>query len=151
MGLMDPLYDNYVTIFLSRYIQRMSLVGFFMTIDNILAIFLIPLVSAWSDRTHTRIGRRMPYILVLLALTAILFGAIPYADGVSLAAVLTTLILLKCNLNCGARAIVALMPDSIPEFLALSEWLLITKGGIASIVEQSDSPGSWTSTRHCHC
>jgi len=39
MGLMDPLYDTYVPIFLSRYIDRMSMVGFFMTIDNILAIF----------------------------------------------------------------------------------------------------------------
>jgi len=28
MGLMDPLYDTYVPIFLSKYLRSMSLVGF---------------------------------------------------------------------------------------------------------------------------
>jgi MFS family permease len=135
MGLMDPLYDNYVTIFLSRYIQKMSLVGFLMTIDNILAIFLIPIVSAWSDRTHTRIGRRMPYILVLLPLTALLFGAIPYAAGVSLAVLLTTLILLNVTKQSVRGPIVALMPDTIPaDYRSEANGVINTMGGIASIV-----------------
>ena len=95
MGLMDPLYDTYVPIFLSKYISSMSLVGFFMTIDNILAIFLIPLVSAWSDHTLTGIGRRMPYILILLPLSALLFGSVPYAAGASLGALIAILLLLN--------------------------------------------------------
>ena len=66
MGLMDPLYDSYVTIFLSKYIPYKSIVGILMSLDNIFAIFLIPLVSAWSDKTRTPIGRRMPWIALLL-------------------------------------------------------------------------------------
>ena len=38
MGLMDPLYDNYVPIFLGYYIEQNSLIGLVMTLDNILAI-----------------------------------------------------------------------------------------------------------------
>ncbi len=34
-----------------------------MSIDNVLAIFMLPLFGAISDRTHTRLGKRTPYIL----------------------------------------------------------------------------------------
>ena len=34
-----------------------------MSIDNILAIFMLPLFGAISDRTKTRLGKRTPYIL----------------------------------------------------------------------------------------
>ncbi len=135
MGLMDPLYDTYVPIFLSRYIDRMSVVGFFMTIDNILAIFLIPLVSAWSDRTYTRIGRRMPYILVLLPLTAVLFGAIPYAADISLGFLLAVLLLLNMTKQSVRGPVVALMPDTIPaDYRSEANGVINTMGGIASIV-----------------
>jgi len=135
MGLMDPLYDTYVPIFLSEYMDRMSMVGFFMTIDNILAIFLIPLVSAWSDRTHTRIGRRMPYILVLLPLTAVLFGAIPYAADISLGFLLAVLLLLNMTKQSVRGPVVALMPDTIPaDYRSEANGVINTMGGIASIV-----------------
>ena len=135
MGLMDPLYDTYVPIFLSKYIGSMSLVGFIMTIDNILAIFLIPIVSAWSDRTCTRIGRRMPYILVLLPLTAIFFGAIPYAAGASLGALIAILLLLNVTKQSVRGPVVALMPDTIPaDYRSEANGVINTMGGIASIV-----------------
>lgn len=60
MGLMDPLYDTYVPIFLGNYIRSMGIVGSVMTLDNIFALFLIPIVAVWSDKTRTPIGRRMP-------------------------------------------------------------------------------------------
>lgn len=86
MGLMDILYDTYVPVFLGDILKKTginsnALVGFIMSLDNILAIFLIPLVSVWSDNTRTKIGRRMPYIIVLLPLSAICFSLIPYAAG----------------------------------------------------------------------
>ena len=59
VGLLDPLYDTYIPIFLGKYIQSKSIIGIIMTLDNILAIFLIPIFSALSDRTVTPIGRRI--------------------------------------------------------------------------------------------
>ena len=66
MGLMDPLYDTYVPIFLKNFLSRDGIVGALMGIDNLFAILLIPVFSALSDRTRTPIGRRMPYIIVTL-------------------------------------------------------------------------------------
>ena len=47
-----------------------------MSIDNVLAIFMLPLFGAISDRTSTRLGKRTPYILfgtlVAVALLVIL-------------------------------------------------------------------------------
>ncbi len=135
MGLMDPLYDTYVPIFLSKYIGSMSLVGFFMTIDNILAIFLIPLVSAWSDRTSTRIGRRMPWILILLPLSALFFGSIPYAAETSLAVLIVVLLFLNLAKQSVRGPVVALMPDIIPaDYRSEANGVINTMGGIASIV-----------------
>ena len=74
MGLMDPLYDTYVPKFLERYIEKKALIGTIMTLDNIFAIFLIPVFAAISDRTRTKIGRRMPFIITFLPLSAIAFG-----------------------------------------------------------------------------
>ena len=34
-----------------------------MAVDNVLAIFMLPLFGALSDKTHTRLGKRTPYIL----------------------------------------------------------------------------------------
>mgnify|MGYP001769269465 CR=1 FL=1 len=69
MGLMDPLYDTYVPIFLSRYLKLNTVISWVMVLDNIFAIFLIPIVAVWSDNARTRIGRRMPFIILLLPLS----------------------------------------------------------------------------------
>ena len=35
-----------------------------MAIDNILALFMLPLFGHLSDNTHTRLGKRTPYIIL---------------------------------------------------------------------------------------
>ncbi len=135
MGLMDPLYDSYVTIFLSQYIPYKWLVGMFMALDNALAIFLIPLVSAWSDNTRTRIGRRMPWIIVLLPLSAVFFSAIPYAARTSFVALVVVLALLNLFKQSVRGPVVALMPDVVPpEYRSQGNGVINTMGNIAGIV-----------------
>ena len=114
MGLMDPLYDNYVPMFLGKYISSSALVGAVMTLDNILAVFLIPIFSALSDRTETRIGRRMPYIITLLPLTAIFFALVPFSALESLAFLIITVFLLNIFKQAVRGPVVALMPDMVP-------------------------------------
>ncbi|MBG0767380.1 MAG: MFS transporter [Spirochaetaceae bacterium] len=135
MGLMDPLYDTYVPIFLARFVESKALIGSIMTFDNILAIFLIPIFSAISDRTHTRIGRRMPFIVICLPITAVAFGLIPFSALNSL----WLLILLVFVLNIFKQAVrgpvVALMPDMIPgDLRSEANGVINTMGGIAAIV-----------------
>ncbi len=135
MGLMDPLYDNYLPKFLGQYIGSKFLVGLVMTLDNVFALFMIPLVSILSDRTRTRIGRRMPYIVTLLPLTAVMFGLVPYAAGVSLAVLVAVVFLLNVFKQAARGPVVALMPDTIPgDFRSEANGVINTMGGIAAIV-----------------
>ncbi|MFR1786210.1 MAG: MFS transporter [Ruthenibacterium lactatiformans] len=43
--------------------MRDSYIGIVMAMDNVLALFMLPLFGKLSDKTRTKIGRRMPYIL----------------------------------------------------------------------------------------
>ena len=140
MGLMDILYDTYVPVFLGDILKKTginsnALVGFIMSLDNILAIFLIPLVSVWSDNTRTKIGRRMPYIIVLLPLSAICFSLIPYAAGQSLFALLLVIVGLNIFKQSVRGPIVALMPDTIPgEYRSEANGIINTMGALGSII-----------------
>ena len=135
MGLMDPLYDTYVPIFLSRYLRLNTVISWVMVLDNVFAIFLIPFVALWSDRTRTRIGRRMPFIVVLLPLSAACFGLLPYAAAISLAALLAAIFFLNLFKQAARGPVVALMPDIIPgDYRSEANGVINTMGGIATIV-----------------
>ena len=135
MGLMDPLYDNYIPMFLGNYIESSSLVGTVMTLDNILAIFLIPIFSALSDRTHTRIGRRMPYIITCLPLAAIFFALVPFSALESFLFLFVTIFLLNIFKQAVRGPVVALMPDMVPADLrSEANGVINTMGGLATIL-----------------
>lgn len=135
MGLMDPLYDNYIPIFLGYYIDKNSLIGAIMTLDNILAIFLIPIFSALSDRTATRIGRRMPYIITFLPLSALFFALIPFTAYESLLLLVLAIFLLNISKQAVRGPVVALMPDMVPgDLRSEANGVINTMGGIATIL-----------------
>lgn len=135
MGLMDPLYDTYIPIFLSRFVESKGLIGSIMTLDNIFALFLIPVVAAMSDRTHTKIGRRMPYIIITLPLSGILFGLIPFSALQGLTSLIIAIFFLNIFKQAGRGPVVALMPDTIPgEFRSEANGVINTMAGIAAIV-----------------
>ena len=58
-------YDNEIPkILKNTFGMKETMTGFIMSLDNILALFLLPLFGRWSDKTNTKIGKRMPFILV---------------------------------------------------------------------------------------
>lgn len=135
MGLMDPLYDTYVPVFLGKYLSSNALIGTIMTLDNIFAIFLIPIVSVWSDRTRTKIGRRMPFIVVTLPLTALAFAGLPYAALGSLLALIAIVFVLNLFKQSARGPVVALMPDTIPgDYRSEANGVINTMGGIGTII-----------------
>src|SRR5689334_2311470 len=72
------VYNAFVPIFLSeKFGMSVTMIGFFMTLDNIAALFIQPPVGAWSDRLRTPMGRRIPFIVVGAPITAAAFGLIP--------------------------------------------------------------------------
>ncbi len=135
MGLMDPLYDTYVPVFLADYLESKALIGAIMTLDNVFALFLIPVFSALSDRTRTRIGRRMPYIIVTLPMSALLFATIPFSAAKTLWALIIVLFVLNMAKQAARGPVVALMPDIIPgKYRSEANGVINTMGGVAAIV-----------------
>ena len=75
------VYDGIIPLILKDTFQiGDTAAGVVMALDNILALFMLPLFGTLSDRTHTRIGRRMPYILGGTAVACVAMMFIPIAD-----------------------------------------------------------------------
>ena len=90
--------------------------GVVMALDNVLALILLPLFGMISDKTDTRLGKRMPYILVGTALSAVLLTiliTIARPSG-NLALFVGVLLLLLISMGIYRSPAVSLMPDLTP-------------------------------------
>ncbi len=127
-------YNAFVPIFLQeKFGLQPALIGFFMTLDNIAALFIQPPVGAWSDRLRTPIGRRMPFILIGAPVAAIAFGLIPMAAILPLFVACTTTLLL--SMAFWRTPVVALMPDITPsQKRSQANGVINLMGGIGSII-----------------
>lgn len=111
------LYDNVVPLILKNTFDIPDdIAGVIMALDNVLALFLLPLFGKLSDRTHTRLGRRMPYILGGTLAAVVLMNLLPVADGArSLWLFVMALGLLLLAMGVYRSPAVALMPDVTPK------------------------------------
>ena len=111
------LYDNVVPLILKNTFDIPDdIAGVIMALDNVLALFLLPLFGKLSDRTHTRLGRRMPYILGGTAAAVVLMNLLPVADAArSLWLFVVALGLLLLAMGVYRSPAVALMPDVTPK------------------------------------
>jgi maltose/moltooligosaccharide transporter len=128
------VYNAFVPIFLAgKFGLSPALIGFFMTLDNIAALFIQPPVGAWSDRLRTPLGRRIPFILIGAPITALAFGLIPMAAILPLFVACTGTTLLSAAL--WRTPVVALMPDITPsQFRSQANGVINFMGGIGTIV-----------------
>ncbi len=140
------MYDNVVPLILTRtFHMNESLSGLIMAADNILALFLLPWFGALSDRTDTRIGKRMPYILFGTGCAVILINILPALDNsyyaapsaAKQAAFVVVLGLLLVAMGTYRSPAVALMPDVTPKPLRSRANAIINLmgavGGIAAL------------------
>jgi MFS family permease len=127
-------YNAFVPLFLAnKFGLQAGWIGFFMTLDNIAALFIQPTVGAWSDRLRTPIGRRMPFILIGAPIGALVFGLIPLASVLPLFVACTTTLLLSMAL--WRTPVVALMPDITPSLKrSQANGVINFMGGIGSII-----------------
>jgi Na+/melibiose symporter-like transporter len=128
------VYNAFVPIFLAdKFNLSPALIGFFMTLDNIAALFIQPPVGAWSDKLRSPMGRRIPFILVGAPITAVAFGLIPIAAVLPLFVACTSTLLLSAAL--WRTPVVALMPDITPsEFRSQANGIINFMGGIGTII-----------------
>ncbi len=87
-----------------------------MALDNLAALILLPIFGRLSDKTHTRIGKRMPYILVGTFVCAVAFPFIPvlfhYSNVAGVIIMMSIVVLFAMMYRNPA---VALMPDMTPK------------------------------------
>ena len=56
-------YDNTIPLILTnKFGMKQTWSGVIMALDNILALFMLPMFGAISDKLQSRYGRRMPFI-----------------------------------------------------------------------------------------
>ena len=111
------LYDFVIPlIMLKAFHIGDTVAGVVMSLDNVLALFMLPLFGSLSDKTHTGIGRRMPYILIGTAAATISMLLIPYATNErKLTLFIVSLGLVLISMALYRSPAVALMPDVTPK------------------------------------
>ncbi len=83
-----------------------------MAVDNVLAIFMLPFFGALSDRTHTRLGKRTPYILFGTVAAAILLVLLGLFEATShFMGFIITLMAILVTMSIYRTPAVAYMPD----------------------------------------
>lgn len=113
------MYDNIIPLMLQNTFQLGETVtGVLMAMDNVLALFLLPVFGALSDKIETPLGKRTPFILLGTILAVIFMTLLPLAD-VKQSLVLFIVALFATLLSMGLyrSPAVALMPDLTPNHL----------------------------------
>ena len=107
------LYDSIIPLILrDTFGLKDTFSGFIMSIDNILALFMLPLFGALSDKA----GKRMPFILAGTAAAVICMIAVPVsAQTKSLPLFFVALGLVLFAMGSYRSPAVALMPDVTPK------------------------------------
>ena len=118
------MYDSIVPLILTNTFHlNETFSGAIMAADNVLALFLLPIFGGISDRTDTRLGKRMPFILFGTGCAIILLNILPLLDNGYAAAPSTfklvsfviVLGLLLIAMGTYRSPAVALMPDVTPK------------------------------------
>ena len=111
------VYDTIVPLLLKdAFAVRETWIGAIMAADNVLSLFLLPVLGALSDRTRTRFGRRFPYIIGGTVAAVIMMQGIPMAaNRVSLPLFMVALGLTLLAMAGYRSPAVALMPDLTPK------------------------------------
>ncbi len=111
------MYDNIIPLILQNtFGLEETVTGIVMAADNVLAVFLLPLLGAMSDRVDTRLGKRTPFIVVGTILAVICMMLLPIAQSsknfwlffIALGVTLLSMALYR-------SPAVALMPDLTPK------------------------------------
>ena len=74
-------YDNTIPLILTnKFGMSQTWSGVIMALDNVLALFLLPLFGAISDRSHSKKGRRTPFIVVGTLIAAVALMGLSFVD-----------------------------------------------------------------------
>ena len=113
------MYDNIIPLMLQNtFGLGETVTGALMAMDNVLALFLLPVFGTLSDKVETRLGKRTPFILAGTVLAVIFMLLLPVADNrQSLVLFVAALFATLLSMGLYRSPAVALMPDLTPNRL----------------------------------
>ena len=104
------MYDNAIPLILANKFHLNHLeTGIVMALDNVLALFMLPIFGALSDKTASKFGRRTPFIVIGTVLSVVTMVFLPIINNVYVFLVVLLLCLLA--MSTFRSPAVALMPD----------------------------------------
>ena len=78
-------YDATIPVILTnKFGMSQTASGFIMALDNILAVFMLPIFGALSDKCRSKKGKRTPFITIGTTIAAVLLVALSFVDHVQL-------------------------------------------------------------------
>jgi len=133
--LVWTFYNAYMPLILGEYIESKALRGAIMGLDNLLAVLLIPFIGAWSDKVDTRIGNRLPFIVIGMPLSALFFILIPYGAATTFWLLILVDMIFLLAMTIFRAPVIALMPDSTPiEKRSTANGVINFMGGVGAII-----------------
>ena len=152
--LMWSVYNSYVPVIFRAKLTELSdggsalpgflsvalLVNAIMTIDNVFGVIFQPYFGKKSDSTHSKWGKRMPYIIICLPICAVFFSLIPVAatlkaGALSIILMMTVIIFFNFTMSIWRSPVVSLMPDFTPSHLQSDANAVINiMGGIGQMI-----------------
>ena len=103
-------YDNVIPLLLvNKFNLNQTWSGVVMALDNVFAVFMLPIFGALSDKANTKYGRRTPFIFIGTILAVITFIFLPIIDSLWL--FIIVLLLALVSMSVFRSPAVALMPD----------------------------------------
>ncbi|MCR5308994.1 MAG: MFS transporter [Bacilli bacterium] len=119
------VYNTYCPLFLTETLVKNNggketdyqyIVGVLMALDNLVALIMLPIFGALSDKINTKFGKRMPFIVIGTILSAIVFPLIVVMYAInSLAGIIAMMCLTLIFMQMYRNPAVALMPDITPK------------------------------------
>ena len=130
------LYENIIPLILKNTFGfGEAVTGVLMAMDNVLALFLLPLFGVLSDKVRTPLGKRSPFIVVGTFFAVIFMIFIPIADNQSnIVFFLVSLGVVLIAMGSYRSPAVALMPDLTPKPLRSQANAVINLMGAAGAV-----------------
>lgn len=112
-------------------------IGIIMTFDNIFGVIFQPTFGKLSDRCHSKLGKRRPFIVTGAPISAVLFALIPIIalKTNSIAATMAIIILFVFVMSLWRAPVVALMPDlTPPELRSEGNAVINLTGSVGSLI-----------------
>jgi len=135
LTLVWSFYNAYMPLILGDFIESKAIRGFIMGLDNLLAVLLIPIIGAMSDKTHTRLGNRLPFIVVGMPIAALFFVLIPYGSMVNFWVLIIIDIFFLIAMTIYRAPVISLMPDHTPpKKRSTANGIINFMGGIGAII-----------------